>query len=534
MTKKLLILSASLLFFPALLQAQAKVRELVTSDYNRNSISFVVTQRGDVYDADCLAAISSCRPGAKFDFNDLPTKSIYTPAVRAASSTGAQKYQLSASQVDAAVACVPFGRQILAYTFRRDASGMMTDELVRYRGSYDAKDQDVINARASRIGTEALGDTGQKLLANSYVIVADPYRIERATDKKGKVYYAASVIGYAFRMDITAELLDEFYAKCWIYEDDDEEVKREKLEAFKSFNVPMKLVSTVSATGTGDTPAPAVSRAAGSLIDELEKAISEWNVAVTISATRPLRAKIGTKEGISNGYRFRAYSYKEDRKGNIASVKRGFLRATEIAGNSSISTGATEPSKFYQISGMANIDEGWTIKQSKDAGFGVGISARGGGMSDSWGIGVNMDILTHTGVHGSMSHMLVDLSFDLGMVDYDCASMSFGIGYAHGFHFTRFFELAPYLTIGADTLMPPDSYSDSDDDTTAMAKYIMESALVFEPGVRATLNLAYPLQLYASAFYDLISLEGPIYQILNEDVGHRSGPGVQFGIKWTF
>ena len=100
---------------------------------------------------------------------------------------------------------------------------------------------------------------------------------------------------------------------------------------------------------------------------KLEKMIPGWQVGVAVISVKPIKAKVGRKEGLSNGSRFRAYSYEEDRDGNLLSRKRGYLRAAEVSDNRQFATGRTEPSTFYQISGVRNIEEGWILKEKKDS-----------------------------------------------------------------------------------------------------------------------------------------------------------------------
>ena len=146
MLKKLSLLFLALGLPAAALSAQEKIKEVVTSNYNRNSISMIALQRGDSYDSQVANAVQMFNPGEKFDINAIRTRTIRVNKVRSES--------LSQDEVDAAVAKAGLPKEILSYIFKRDAQGMMSDELVRYRGNYDAKDQDVINARASRVGAE--------------------------------------------------------------------------------------------------------------------------------------------------------------------------------------------------------------------------------------------------------------------------------------------------------------------------------------------------------------------------------------------
>ncbi|MBO4670524.1 MAG: hypothetical protein J5640_01605 [Bacteroidales bacterium] len=526
---KKLSLSAFVCFVGVALFAQAKIKEVVTSDYNRNSVTMIVIQRGDSYDSATASAVRKFTPSSKFDLNNIKTRSVKVNKLRSEPVTQ--------TEADAAVGKVGFAREILAAIFNRDSKGMMDDKTVRYRGNYDAKDQDVINARAARVGEDALGDLGQKLVAGSYIVATDFYKVDRQTDKKGNVYWSVNARAFAYQIGLGEDGLSEFYEKCWIYEDDNQATRDAKIKAFQALDIPMVPVASASTASTSSSVEAAAGDCLSGLITGLENRIANWEVAVAISARKPLRAKIGTKEGLSNGARYRAYSYSEDSHGNLKSVARGYLRATEIANNSGMSAGDTEPSEFYQISGIANIDEGWTIKQSNDLGLGVMLGV-GGGIFNS--LRLNADYLVRTKTNGQMSYILADLTMDLGKGS-SASSIYMALGYAYGLHLTRFFEIAPYLMLG-DDYMSASSYS-SGSDLEDTARFLRRSGFVLEPGMRATVNLAYPLQAYARMYYDILmynslSVSYDSYSYYNDrapsPMNHHSGFGVQFGLKWTF
>ena len=517
---KTILLSLAALAISLSLGAQAKIDDkVVTSDYNRNSLSMVNILRGDSYDSYTQNAVSSFNPGDKFDINNIRTKSITIRSDRDKS--------VSRGIIDEEVNSIPFAREILASIFNRDSRGMMDDKTVRYRGNYDAKDQDVINARASRVGEDALGDLGHALVKGSYIVLTDFYNFKSKTDKQGKVTYSTNARGVAYKIDLDDNSLYDFYEKCWIYDDDDQATRDAKIRAFQNLDIPMVYVASTSTSSSGNSYQSAASSCLRGIITGLENEIPQWEVAGGIIAVKPVRAKIGTKEGLKNGDRYRTYSYTEDKNGNLKSVPRGFLRATEVSNNTGMSMGATEPSKFYQISGLANVEEGWTLKQSNDLSVGIALGYRMLAPGKS-GIGVDLDYLSHVTTGGSMSYFLLSGNFDLEKADY--TPISVGLGFGYGLHLTRFFELMPYGLIGFDHI----GYSSTDTDQNS---FMRSSALLLEPGLKFGIDVAYPLQIYAKAFYDLIFLEGQRYTMYKNAMygeGHnRSGFGLQFGLKWT-
>ena len=520
MLKKLSFLAAALILTGISAGAQEKIpaRKVVTSDYNRNSISLVTIQRGDSNDSDVASAVRDYNLSSKFDINNISTKTLRIRRTREES--------VLQSEVTDAVGETPFAQEILATIFNRKADGTMDDKTVRYRGNYDAKDQDVINARASRVGVEALGDLGHALVKGSYIVAMDFYNVQRSYDKRGNVYYSVDAKAYAYRIGMGDDDLNNFYEQCWIYDDDNEATREAKNRAFRNLNIGMVPVAYASSSGSSNSVRDAALAAIPGLFTILENRIPEWEVAVGIIATKPLRAKIGTKEGLTNGARYRAYSYTEDRSGQLKSVKRGYLRATTIASNTGMSIGETEPSEFYQISGMANVEEGWTIKQSNDYKIGVMPYLRVGGIS-TFHIGIDVDWLMNVKTNGTMLYVLGTLGVD-PYVDHDCTNMTFGLGGGYGIHFTRLFEITPYAMATIDYLGYGSSGTDSE--------VLRSCALVVEPGVRAAANVAYPLQAYVKVFGDLLLPLGDRYRTYNSLITdtHRSGVGLQLGFKWTF
>ena len=78
MLRKLCFLAALMLLAGISAGAQEKIpsRKVVTSDYNRNSISMVAVQRGDSFDSEVTSAVKSFSPSQKFDVNNISTKTI--------------------------------------------------------------------------------------------------------------------------------------------------------------------------------------------------------------------------------------------------------------------------------------------------------------------------------------------------------------------------------------------------------------------------------------------------------------------------
>ena len=273
-----------------------------------------------------------------------------------------------------------------------------------------------------------------------------------------------------------------------------------------------------------------------SVIPKLEKKIADWQVAVSIASVKPLKAKIGKKEGLRNGQRFRSYMYTEDKDGNLVSKKRGYLRATTVIDNRGYASGSTDMSSFYQISGGENIQEGWIIKQKNDIKLGVSVMGRVGGLSN-FGVKVDLDYLAHFSRVGSLYPMVsigidpTSMAIDLG--GSKSSNLNFGIGAGYGLHALRWLEIMPYITLGADVFTLPK-------EITEINKKASATAFLIEPGLRVGFQVAYPVSLFVKGGYDILvepAVGGNNYYSLINAIAknpHKSGLFVDFGIRVGF
>jgi len=491
----------------------------VARDYDRNGLSVMVVEREVSYDYDVSGMILGMDWGGKFDMNPIPTTSVAV--------SGSRWLPIAAEDVTEAVSKTDAGKEVLAYIFGRTADGMMNDSIVKFRGAYNATDQEVINARASAVGVAALGDRGYALVNSSYLMVMDVVYVKNSDHGT----LTSRVDAYVYKVALSKEKLDDFLEKCWIFEDDSEEVRAQKMKNFDEYQVDLEFVTSTPSYGSGDSVEESVTRACFTGLTYLEDEIPQWNVATTIYSTKPLRAKIGTKEGLHNGARYRAYTYREDAEGNLIAVKRGYLRATEVCENRTVSTGESAMSRFYQISGGANIQEGWTIEQSNDTRFGLIVGAKYGGVAhEGYSVTADLDYIPIVTKNGSNFYVMLSLAVD---VTNGTANYSSAIGAGFGLHATRFVEITPYLMLGDDCLAGSKS-SSSSSSSSSRRTYSKKVAYLLEPGVRVAVNIAYPMQLVIKGSYDWLFSKGEWYKESAKNARHDSGGGISAGLKWTF
>lgn len=521
--------------------AQPKDKKVVSDEYDRNALSIIVVNRGDSWDPAINDFLEKLDIGDKFDINDIPTKVVTYKMTDRRNPIG----QEAADQIirESGVA-----KEVLAYVFNRQSDGSMDDALLRERGLYNATDQDILNASAAKVSEQYLS-WGEKLIDNSYVAILDFWNLIREESTNAgitSVNYQAWIFACVYKLECDLDKLEEFYNVAWADAQSSPSQKAAARKGFDEFQVNCVPVATVIETNastrnmmdaitsiltlqgnTNTTIYGAMMETYGNIMRSLEKKIPAWNVAVPIISTHPLQAKVGEKEGLRNGQRYRAYTYAEDKNGKLVSQGKGYLRATRIADNRGVATGSSAASEFCQISGLEEIQEGWTIRQSNDVRLSVALEPRIGGLSH-FSVNLDLDYLLRISTSGNCFYP----SFSIGVDPetfrsaQDARSFGFivGVGAAYGFRLNRLLELAPYVMGGMDFQAARQGRSGSG-----------EGVFYIEPGARFTVSF-YPFTLYAKGFFDLLRSGGDVYRSLNETLPHphKNGVGVAAGVRWSF
>ena len=531
---KKLVLGFLIAVCPMVALSQPKIKSVEPDFYDRSSLSVIVVNRGDKWDDEINNFLSNLEISEKFDINDIPIKKFRIDMSDRSNPVGQ-------ARADKMVAESGVMKQVLAYIFNRQPDGSMDASRIVDRGLYNAKDQDILNAAAAKIHDQRL-EWGEKLVDNSYILVLDFWNLSRDHSDTAGDHYYAWIDAYTYKIDFDGQKLDEFYRNAWADPDSSPSKKAAARKWFDDLEVGFTPVASVMETNSGrestmaaiasimtlkgntnGTMNGAMNEAYTNIMYSLERKIPQWNVAVPVIATNPIRAKVGDKEGIRNGQRYRAYSYAEDKDGNLVSQPRGYLRIIKIEDNVGVATGNSVTSEFCQISGLEDIQEGWTIKQSNDSKISIGLEPRVGGVS-KFSVNVGMDYLFHIFENGNSIYGLFNIGVDPAAwhseENFRTFNLIFSAGAAYSFRFTRMFDLAPYVVLGIDWVG-----ARADGSSAARGAYF------FEPGARFSVNF-YPLAIYAKAFYGILA-DGVVGEGALESP-HRSRPGLGLGVKWSF
>lgn len=545
------ILFILLLIVPQLVLAQAKVQKAISTEYDRNSISIVYISRGDNFDYQMKQYIEKYFMNSdfttKFDINIIDTKEIEFLIPRNDTipfRTLNQNPELRS-----------IGKQILEFWFQRDENGMMSPGIVETRGRYNANDQDYLNSRISKIGTAALRDAGYNLIGKSYLLVLDYSNIETSKDSNNEITWSTQANIYVYKLDYNEQIDYTIMNEAWIYDDDTEDIIRQKKEAWDNMQVPLKFISRAKGTGSCKEADGGLEKAAISsyltTISNLENQIDSWKVVSAITQTRPIRSKIGTKEGVKNTARYRAYSFTMNEDGEIISKPKGYLRATKVANNRINASGKTPESEFYQISGF-KLEKGMVLRQSNDLALGAGLSYRAGSFQ---GYYLNIDKLISIKTNSFSQYAMINVGFDIyseSKLEKNGLETSLGnglslinasLGYSVGIRPIRYIEFAPYILFGIDGINvsgedSDDNQTGTDDDETDET-FSKKTAYTGSLGIRVNLNVCYPVQIFGALDYSAVLWEGEIYKLRNDllktkDLGRKNGVGFNIGLKYIF
>lgn len=440
------------------------------------------------------------------------------------------------------------GRQVISKWYARQEDGTMNMDLIFDRGMFNATDAAYIKAQSTKLGNAVLQDYGNRLIGRSYVLVLDYQSIQTMKEAKmsGMKGWKSTVTGYLFKIKYNEETQNAVY-DAWIYPEDSPAVKAEKNKKFEQIQVPVEFVTKTTVYVTASQPAEGTQlgrlmkqKTEDELLSEmvqkgydeslyfLEKNHEDFMVKTTIYQVRPIRAKIGKKEGLKCDNRYFAYEYVYDEKTNTSKPKfRGVIRATSsIVDNRQVAKGDMPTSKFYQTSGR-RLRTGYLLRQQNDYGIEATLGFESGEVGGIYG---RLD--ARMGRYIGVKALFVYVEGGAQMKDYGTvegiAFLHYGAGLAKGLMLTRNVELRPYIGLGQEQA--------THDDWSDNGAY---KALYLKTGANLALNLKHNFQIMGGmGFYSFIGNAendngdtGYLWEDLFTD---RKGPSAMFGVKLMF
>ena len=550
-----------------------KSRHLVSSEYDRNSLTIINLGFQGNYSSQLSSIIGAVKIPEKYFDNTVSNPVIVPAEARESGVIMGHPYKLlNAPFVTNALTKAKVGQMVVSKWFNRDQNGNFSVELLKERGIYNATDNDVMVADASKRGTAALMDMGMGLIDKSYVLVFDFPEImtmeeiyNRDTvpaNKRIMNGFTGKMNAYLYKLNFDEEQATIFYQNLWVSGNSTDTQKRRDL--FEQHNFPLNFIRAYSEDLTatqfnpGQVLAPKVQKTQPEMmkmlvetglqqcLTKIENTNESFRVKAMIYKTNPIAVKIGKKEDLKYDQRFYAYENRQNRKGETYSVRQGVVKSMSVANNLQVATGESEPSLFYQVAGKKLDNLGMFIEQKNALGMNLFLGYTEQGMSGLTGrfeLYIS-PVLYAAFVREGLSKGLRSIKLyaeagynnesylemnSVDLFEYDFLKYSFGL--SKEFFLTRNIHLDPFVGYGFEDATPSGDESEE--------KY---SSQYLEYGSRLGINVSPGFQLIGGVnMFSVLTSEKtagaesePESFIYGDQFIDRKGPGISFGIRLTF
>jgi len=565
--------------------------QIESSKYYRYSASYLLVDSHlpETYRSKTLEAWERGRgpKASRWDLNDIESGYLEVAAK-----------QLTDSTIEAALLEKKIPNELVAYWWMQDSTGSYTTERVIQRGLATASVKEMEEMDDFKRNISAVADDGEKLLDNSLVVVYDFRNFstyeeqyneidrrnrERAEKSKGqikfepveRVYrgYTGDVTVRIYRLKFLGEPAAVFYNDMWVDATMDETTRAQRLEKFDAYRFPVELVSSNSFSISGSQRRDTESQSSGddsqlgSLISGLAKAMSKPKtmddlfadmiasgrakaydmlmgltaVRATLYGTKPLQARIGSREDLKIDGRYFVYAYKLKANGDTARQRKAVLRVKKVANNELDAEGRVrtdvEPSEFYAITGMG-IQPGMLLVEKRD--LGVFITAGYAFLGETAGVDLRVDYMfSKSGFvnkPGWFFGVLAGwhISDEFGDLEEDVSFMRFGAGLRKDHYLMSNVRVGIGLDGGLLTLTDPEIDDPDDEDLDQIG-----DAYFAAPNAELGMHVWHNIQLvgWARYFIRFNVEQGDTYEgLLNaQDIlDDRNGLNIGAGIRVNF
>ncbi|MDP3451604.1 MAG: hypothetical protein Q8R90_01505 [Bacteroidales bacterium] len=502
--KKFLLLFASLICLIGVAAAQDVVGSAlkVPSTYDRSSLTYLVLDYPSANHFNFVRNnVGKIAFSDKFYNNNLPN--FFIPAPYAKDYIGFNKAQL----ILEAIQKKRVANDIVAKWYSMNSDGMMTLDLIHSRGMFNATDEAYLQSKTTKRGNAQLEDYGNRLIDRSYIVVIDYYDIKtmQEANVKDSRGWKSGFQAYLYKIDYNEGIQNLIYDN-WIYEDDTPAVKADKRAALKKLEIPVVFVKNVmlSATESESTKSSTINvlgskkprtedelmaavlqKSYDEVLYNLEMGVEHFKVVTSIFAVRPIRAKIGKKEGIKTDNRYFAYEYVYDQERDITQQKfRGVIRATKkIADNVHVATGKSPTTEFYQTSGR-KMETGYLLQQKNDFGAELSVGFEVGEIGGIYG---RLDLRLGRYIGSRALFVLLEGGYESKNYGFDYKFTRYGVGVAKGLQLTRNSELRPYISLGIEETKNPND--------------LKLSTVYYKGGATLNINIKHNIQIFGGAGY---------------------------------
>lgn len=524
---------------------------------------------------------------SRWDINDIESRYLNVTAK-----------QLTDSTVEVALLENKISNELVAYWWGQDSTGSYSTERVIERGLATAsvKEMEAMDDRKRSIS--AVADDGEKLLDNSLLVVydfrnfstyeeeyneTDRRNRERARQSKGKIKfepveriyrgYTGDVTVRIYRLKFLGEPAAMFYNSMWVDASTDETARAERREAFQSYSFPVELVASNSFNINGSQRRDTESKSSesdselGDLISTLSKAVSKPKtmdelfvemissgrsqaydmllnltaVRATLYGTKPLQARIGSREDLQIDSRYFVYAYKLKANGDTVRRRKAVIRAKKVSNNKLDSEGRVrtdvEPSEFYAITGVG-IQPGMLMIEKRD--LGLFVTAGYAFLGETAGLDLRVDYMFSKSGFVKRPGWFVGIfaggqnSDEFGDLEEDVSFFRFGAGLRKDHYLMSNVRVGIGLDGGVLSLTDPEIDDDDDEGLDEIG-----SAYFAAPNAEIGLHVWHNIQLvgWARYFVRFSVDQGDNYEGFldaQEILDDRNGINIGAGVRVNF
>lgn len=343
--------------------------------YKRSSLySVLLSHSGLAFSDQIESAFHSVPIPDKFNDHNLKTRTFESTAVKARHD-GKEKMTDNMADIDRFVTDNRIPAELVAKWFDRDpVSGGFDMALIQERGFYDASKVDINAAEVSGRGLAVLGDAGEGLIGNTFMLVNDITYVDKGEVSKGVASgitvvaglaglflgskeimdagksvadaaqeidgFTVNITSYLYRLVWDEETMGAFYKQYWFPAGVENPERREafdnsgefRLEYIGRTRTSAAILSSrsFSTLTKQEQMVKACARAVDKAIVELQRQYDEFKVNVPIYKVaenrKTVEVKIGLKEGINEKSEFEILAPVEDEKGRIRYNSVGRLK----------------------------------------------------------------------------------------------------------------------------------------------------------------------------------------------------------------
>jgi hypothetical protein len=423
-------------------------QEKTGDKYLRPSVTNIYINRGELLSMAVIEQVVANGISDKFNDNRVPRNVVSISKGETISET--KLANLLQSQITKEIAKVWFPFDTEAGEYSRK---VMFD-----RGMDAATYQDERTAGAAFRQSALLKDAGKLLINRSYIVVYDIYNIRKTTARAAKGYSADCDV-YLYQLDWS----DQLYAALFT------EPNSHNPDYINQITFPVKHIASLAGKRnlhSAEVKEPdswsdqeVLKHFAQEIVNKADIYLAQINkdfqVQMPIYATSPLRARIGTKEGLTVDQRYFVYEQVQTRSGTIRQKRKGTVRVRKVANNGQNNQLTT---RFYQVSGR-KLEQGMNLMQKPDMGLGLTVYGGATDINALLELNVGMWASKHglgatnfpygTKVYVKYTFPLNKMTTDLVDVDGKIEKVRsggiLGGGISKDICFARFLALTPYV-----------------------------------------------------------------------------------------